>query len=132
MHDAGHSINPALDKGQVEGGFVQGVGWLTTEELMYDDQGALMTHAPSTYKIPACSDRPQELMVSLYDSEGNQSDTIHRSKAVGEPPLMLGISVFSAISDAIRGCAKSAVFPKLDAPATAERILMTIQEHKKL
>jgi len=132
LHDAGHSINPALDKGQVEGGFVQGVGWLTTEELMYDDRGALMTHAPSTYKIPACSDRPKELRVSLYDGEGNQSETIHRSKAVGEPPLMLGISAFSAISDAIRGCAKSAVFPKLDAPATAERILMTIQEHKTL
>ena len=101
------------------------------EELMYDDRG-LLTHAPSTYKIPACSDRPKELRVSLYDGEGNQSETIHRSKAVGEPPLMLGISAFSAISDAIRGCAKSAVFPKLDAPATAERILMTIQEHKTL
>ena len=132
LHDAGHSINPALDKGQVEGGFVQGVGWLTTEELMYDDRGALMTHAPSTYKIPACSDRPGELTVSLFDGEGNQSKTIHRSKAVGEPPLMLGISAFSAISDAIRGCAKSEFFPKLDAPATAERILMTIQEHKTL
>ena len=132
LHDAGYSINPALDKGQIEGGFVQGVGWLTTEELMFDDQGALLTHAPSTYKIPACSDRPKELTVSLYNGEGNQSETIHRSKAIGEPPLMLGISAFSAISDAIKGCAKSAVFPKLNAPATAERILMTIQEHKTL
>ena len=127
LHDAGHSINPALDIGQIEGGFVQGAGWLTTEELVYDTNGALLTHAPATYKIPACSDRPYRLSVNLYEGDGNRSETIHRSKAVGEPPLMLGISVFLALNDALKGLAGDNSYPDLNAPATAERLLMAVQ-----
>ena len=131
LHDAGHSINPALDIGQIEGGFVQGAGWLTTEELVYDKNGALLTHAPATYKIPACSDRTCMLNISLYDVEGNRSETIHRSKAVGEPPLMLGISVFLALNDALKGLADDNSYPLLNAPATAERLLMAVQAQKE-
>ncbi|MEX0301760.1 MAG: xanthine dehydrogenase molybdopterin binding subunit, partial [Leisingera sp.] len=100
LHDAGASLNPALDIGQIEGGYVQGAGWLTTEELVWDDAGRLRTHAPSTYKIPACSDRPDVFNVALYDGQ-NREDTIYRSKAVGEPPFMLGISAWLALSDAV-------------------------------
>ena len=96
LHDVGRSLNPALDIGQVEGGFVQGMGWLTTEELVFDSQGRLRTHAPSTYKIPCASDVPADFRVRLYESRGNKEETIYRSKAVGEPPLMLGISVWTA------------------------------------
>ncbi|MEP0049211.1 MAG: xanthine dehydrogenase molybdopterin binding subunit, partial [Roseobacter sp.] len=103
LHDAGTSLNPALDIGQVEGGYVQGAGWLTTEELIWDATGRLRTHAPSTYKIPACSDQPDVFNVALWD-EPNREETIYRSKAVGEPPLMLGISVFSALSQAVQAC----------------------------
>ncbi len=124
LHDCGASLNPALDIGQIEGGYVQGVGWLTMEELWWDDTGRLRTHAPSTYKIPACSDRPDVLNVALWDGE-NREDTIYRSKAVGEPPLMLGISAFLALSDAIAACGNT--YPALDAPATPERVLMAIQ-----
>jgi len=123
LHDAGASLNPALDIGQVEGAYVQGAGWLTTEELIWDDQGSLRTHAPSTYKIPACSDRPDIFNVALWDGE-NREDTIYRSKAVGEPPFMLGISALMALSHAISACGSS--YPALDAPATAERILQTV------
>ena len=119
LHDAGASLNPALDIGQVEGAYVQGAGWLTTEELVWDGQGKLRTHAPSTYKIPACSDRPDQFNVALWDAQ-NRADTVYRSKAVGEPPFMLGISAFMAISDAISASGKR--YPALDAPATAERI----------
>jgi xanthine dehydrogenase large subunit len=119
LHDAGASLNPALDIGQVEGGYVQGAGWLTTEELVWDDKGALRTHAPSTYKIPACSDRPDVFNVALYDGQ-NREETIYRSKAVGEPPFMLGISAWLALSDAVS--AFGATYPALDAPATAEEI----------
>jgi xanthine dehydrogenase large subunit len=119
LHDAGRSLNPAIDRGQVEGGFVQGCGWLTTEELVWDAEGRLATHAPSTYKIPACSDRPAVFEVDFWEGE-NREPTIHRSKAVGEPPLMLGISAFLALSDA---CASvGPAYPALDAPATAERL----------
>ncbi|MEM7240973.1 MAG: xanthine dehydrogenase molybdopterin binding subunit [Pseudomonadota bacterium] len=118
LHDVGNSLNPAIDIGQIEGGFVQGAGWLTTEELVWDDQARLRTHAPSTYKIPACSDRPDIFKVTLYDNE-NKEETIYRSKAVGEPPFMLGISVLSALSHAIG--------KPLDAPATFERVLMTYE-----
>lgn len=121
LHDAGASLNPALDVGQVEGAYVQGAGWLTTEELVWDGKGRLRTHAPSTYKIPACSDRPDIFNVALWDGE-NREDTIYRSKAVGEPPFMLGISAFMAISDALSAC--SADYPALNAPATAEQVLM--------
>ncbi|MGI9390589.1 MAG: xanthine dehydrogenase molybdopterin binding subunit [Boseongicola sp.] len=124
LHDCGASLNPAIDIGQIEGGYVQGAGWLTTEELVWDDKGRLRTHAPSTYKIPACSDRPDVFNVALWDGE-NREDTIYRSKAVGEPPLMLGISALMALSDAISACGDA--YPALDAPATAERVFMAIQ-----
>ena len=121
LHDAGRSLNPAIDIGQIEGGFVQGAGWLTTEELVWDGDGRLRTHAPSTYKIPACGDRPMAFNVALFGAGENLEDTIHKSKAVGEPPLMLGISVLMAISHALQGLG-SADYPMLDAPATPERI----------
>ncbi len=123
LHDAGASLNPALDMGQIEGGFVQGAGWLTMEELVWDEAGRLRTHAPSTYKIPACSDRPEVFNVALYDA-ANRADTIYRSKAVGEPPLMLGISAFLALSDAVAACGPG--YPALDAPATPERLLAAV------
>lgn len=124
LHDVGHSINPAIDLGQIEGGFVQGMGWLTIEEVVYGADGRLLTHAPSTYKIPACSDRPQDMRISLYESGGNPSATIHRSKAVGEPPFMLAMSVHGAISHALQSLGDS--YPELQAPATAEEILRCI------
>ena len=123
LHDAGASINPAIDLGQIEGGYIQGMGWLTMEELVYGDDGRLLTHAPSTYKIPACSDRPLRSSIKLYPSTGNLSATIGKSKAVGEPPFMLGMSAFFALSDAI-GYNQDR-YPSLDAPATAERLYMT-------
>lgn len=103
---------------------MQGAGWLTTEELVWDSVGRLRTHAPSTYKIPACSDRPDVFNVALWDGR-NREDTIYRSKAVGEPPFMLGMSVFLALSDAIAAC--GADYPSLDAPATPERVLAAIE-----
>ncbi|EKE44791.1 xanthine dehydrogenase molybdenum-binding subunit [Oceaniovalibus guishaninsula JLT2003] len=124
LHDAGASLNPALDIGQIEGGYVQGAGWLTTEELVWDDKGRLTTHAPSTYKIPAMSDRPRVFNVALWDGE-NRAETIYRSKAVGEPPLMLGISALMALSDACAACGPN--YPALDAPATAERVLAAVR-----
>jgi xanthine dehydrogenase large subunit len=127
LHDAGQSLNPAIDLGQVEGGFVQGMGWLTTEELWWDDKGHLRTHAPSTYKIPACGDIPAAFNVSLFKAGRNKEDVIYRSKAVGEPPLMLGIAVFQALRDAIAACGDGWQVPRLDAPATAERVLMAIE-----
>ncbi len=125
LHDAGTSLNPAIDIGQVEGGFVQGAGWLIMEELVWDDLGRLRTHAPSTYKIPACSDRPDVFNVSLWRRGRNRENTIHRSKAVGEPPLLLGISAFLALSDAVAACGKT--YPALDAPATPERLLSAVR-----
>ncbi len=124
LHDAGQSLNPALDIGQIEGGYVQGAGWLTTEELVWDDTGALKTHAPSTYKIPACSDRPDVFHVNLWDAP-NPAATVYRSKAVGEPPFMLGISAFLALSHAVSAC--GAGYPALDAPATPERVLGAVR-----
>ena len=126
LHDVGHSMNPAIDIGQIEGGFVQGMGWLTTEELVFDAQGVLRTHAPSTYKIPCASDVPEDFRVALYNSKGNVSDSIYRSKAVGEPPLMLSISVWCAVMDAVASV-KPGVVPKLNAPATPENILRAVQ-----
>ena len=123
LHDAGASLNPALDIGQVEGGYVQGAGWLTTEQLVWDEKGRLRTHAPSTYKIPACSDRPDIFNVALWDAP-NPAQTIYRSKAVGEPPFMLGISAFLALADAVSACGPH--YPDLQAPATAEEILNAI------
>ncbi len=128
LHDVGESLNPAIDTGQIEGGYVQGVGWLTTEELVWDGKGRLATHAPSTYKIPAASDIPDTLNVALW-GQPNTVPTIYRSKAVGEPPFMLGISAFMALSDAIAAC--GAAYPALDAPATPERVLMTARRVRR-
>ncbi len=127
LHDAGASLNPDLDIGQVEGAYVQGAGWLMMEELIWDDAGRLRTHAPSTYKIPACSDRPDVFNVDLWDGE-NAEDTIYRSKAVGEPPFMHGISALMALSDAVAACGN--IYPSLDAPATPERVLMAVKRQQ--
>jgi len=129
LHDVGRSLNPAIDLGQIEGGFVQGMGWLTTEELVYDEGGRLLTHAPSTYKIPCANDRP-EMRIDIWAEGRNAEPTIHRSKAVGEPPLMLAISVFSALTRAVAASAPGKGLPLLDAPATPERILAAIAELK--
>ena len=126
LHDVGHSLNPAIDIGQIEGGFVQGMGWLTTEELVFDEEGRLRTHAPSTYKIPCASDVPEDFRVALYASKGNKVDTIYRSKAVGEPPLMLPISVWCAVMNAVASL-KPGTVPKLDAPATPEAIMRAVK-----
>ncbi len=123
LHDAGASLNPGLDIGQIEGGFVQGAGWLTTEQLVWDARGRLMTHAPSTYKIPACSDRPDIFNVALWDAP-NREETIFRSKAVGEPPFVLGISAFMALADAVSSCGPHEA--GLEAPATPENILAAV------
>ncbi len=123
LHDVGNSLNPALDIGQIEGAFVQGAGWLTIEELRWADDGRLLTAAPATYKIPCASDMPESFTVALWDG-ANREKTIHRSKAVGEPPFVLGMSVFMALSDALKAAGGS---PNIDAPATSERLLMALQ-----
>lgn len=122
LHDVGRSLNPAIDIGQVEGGFIQGMGWLTTEELWWNADGKLMTHAPSTYKIPTVNDCPEAFNVRLFANR-NVEDSIHRSKAVGEPPLLLPFSVFFAIRDAVASLADYRFNPPLSAPATCEAIL---------
>ena len=131
LHDVGKSLNPAIDLGQIEGGYVQGAGWLTTEELVWDDDGRLMTHAPSTYKIPTCADRPAVMNVNLFARGENSEETIYRSKAVGEPPLMLGISAFLALSDAVANATSGQPYPALDAPATPERVLMAVERGRR-
>jgi len=128
LHDVGRSLNPAIDLGQVEGGFVQGMGWLTTEELHWDASGRLDTHAPSTYKIPVASDVPPEFHAKLYERGENVEDNIYRSKGVGEPPLMLAVSVFFAIRDAVASVAGYRLSPKLNAPATPQEILNSVDE----
>ncbi len=125
LHDCGDSLNPAMDLGQVEGGFIQGAGWLTSEELCWNDKGELTTHAPSTYKIPTCSDLPVDWRVRLLENAANREDTIYRSKAVGEPPLMLALSVFHALRDAI--ATDDNPLPDLRAPATPEAVLDAIE-----
>lgn len=130
LHDVGRSINPAIDKGQVEGAFIQGMGWLTTEELWWSEDGQLRTHAPSTYKIPLASDRPRIFNVNLADWSENRELTIKRSKAVGEPPFMLGISVLEALSMAVASVADYKQCPRLDTPATPERVLMAVERLK--
>ncbi len=124
LHDVGKSLNPAIDLGQIEGGFIQGAGWLTTEELGWDNTGALKTHAPSTYKIPTAGDRPDVMNVALWAKGENRELTIRRSKAVGEPPLMLGVSAFLALQQAANAARRGWV--DLDAPATAEELLMSL------
>ena len=125
LHDCGDSLNPAVDLGQVEGGYVQGVGWLTSEELWWNEKGDLGTHAPSTYKIPTCSDLAPDFRVELLQNAANREKTIYRSKAVGEPPLMLGLSAFLALRDAI--ASEDRILPDLHAPATPEAILRALQ-----
>lgn len=127
LHDVGRSLNPILDKGQVEGAFIQGMGWVTTEELWWDKEGKLRTHAPSTYKIPLASDRPRVFNVKLADWSENRELTIKRSKAVGEPPFMLGISVLEALSMAVASVADYKECPRLDAPATPECVLLAVE-----
>jgi xanthine dehydrogenase large subunit len=130
VHDVGGSLNPAIDLGQIEGGYIQGLGWLTTEELWWDPQGRLRTHAPSTYKIPTANDRPDDMRIRLWKGD-NQAETIYRSKAVGEPPLMLAISAFAALVDAVAAAGDYKAFPNLDAPATAERIMLACADVKR-
>jgi xanthine dehydrogenase large subunit len=126
LHDVGTSLNPAIDLGQIEGGFLQGAGWLTCEELYWSEAGELRTHAPSTYKIPTARDWPADARIEFLPAAPNHEDAIFRSKAVGEPPLMLAISVFHAIRDACASCAPARCLPDLTAPATPEAILRAI------
>ena len=126
-HDVGASLNPAIDQGQIEGGFVQGMGWLTTEELLWDKQGRLLTDSPSNYKVPTIADIPADFRVSLLENNRNPEHTIFHSKAVGEPPFMLAISVLGALKNAIASTSESGVIPRLDTPATPERVLQAIQ-----
>ena len=131
VQDVGLSLNPAIDLGQIEGAFMQGMGWLTTEELWWDAKGSLRTHGPSTYKIPGSRDVPPIFNVRILPDSPNKEPTVMRSKAIGEPPLMLALSVWLAIRDAVASLADYRYLPKLDAPATPERILMAIQDIKK-
>lgn len=124
LHDCGRSLNPAVDLGQIEGGYVQGCGWLLTEELWWDASGRLATHAPSTYKIPCASDRPVEMRVAIWDKGMNRELTVRRSKAVGEPPLMLAISAHQAVGAAVMAARPG--FHHLDTPATPERVLAAL------
>lgn len=129
LHDVGNSINPALDKGQIEGAFIQGMGWLTTEELSWNEQGVLASAGPATYKIPAIGDTPDVFNVALYES-ANPETTVFRSKAVGEPPFMLGFAVWCAMRDAIASLADYQISPQLDPPATPEKVLKAVQAIK--
>ncbi|HEX4883470.1 MAG TPA: xanthine dehydrogenase molybdopterin binding subunit [Casimicrobiaceae bacterium] len=129
LHDVGTSLNPAIDRGQIEGGFLQGWGWLAMEELCWNDKGELTTHAPSTYKIPTSRDWPERVRIEFWP-EPNREATIYRSKAVGEPPFMLALSAFHALRDAVASVADGALVPALDAPATDERILAAVDELK--
>ncbi|SOD92577.1 xanthine dehydrogenase molybdopterin binding subunit [Caenispirillum bisanense] len=131
LHDVGTSLNPAIDKGQIEGGFVQGLGWLTMEELVWDAEGRLKTHAPSTYKIPTARDVPRDFRVDLLADAPNEEATIFRSKAVGEPPFMLAMSVWLALRDAVASLAPAGWVPPLDAPATPEKILLAVEAAKR-
>jgi xanthine dehydrogenase large subunit len=126
LHDVGTSINPAIDIGQIEGGFVQGMGWLTTEQLVWNDKGHLSTHAPSTYKIPATGDIPAHFNVALWP-EPNREDNVFGSKAVGEPPFMLAISVWEALRDAVASTKPAGQLVRMDAPATAENVLRALR-----
>ncbi|MEE4661353.1 MAG: xanthine dehydrogenase molybdopterin binding subunit [Halieaceae bacterium] len=127
LHDVGNSLNPAIDIGQIEGGFVQGMGWLTTEELKWDERGRLISNGPANYKIPTAFDLPEQFNVALFDRP-NHAETIYRSKAVGEPPLMLPISVWCALRDACASLCDYRFNPRLDPPATAERVYWAVQQ----
>ncbi|WP_048307866.1 molybdopterin cofactor-binding domain-containing protein, partial [Halomonas sp. PR-M31] len=127
LHDVGDSLNPAIDMGQIEGGFIQGMGWLTSEELKWNDKGRLVSDGPSTYKIPAFGDLPPVFNVELLEGHPNSQASIYRSKAVGEPPFMLGISVWSALRDSLASLVDYRYCPRLDTPATPERVLMAAE-----
>jgi xanthine dehydrogenase large subunit len=131
VHDCGRSLNPAIDRGQIEGGFVQGMGWLTMEELWWDDEGRLCTHAPSTYKIPGSRDIPADFRVHILEDSPNPEPTIFRSKAVGEPPLMLAISVWLALRDAVASLGDHRFPVALDAPATPERVFRAAEDMRR-
>ena len=131
LQDAGKAINPAIELGQIEGGFVQGAGWLTMEEVNWKTNGQLTTHSPSTYKIPAVSDMPEKFNVEIFKKGKNIENVINKSKTTGEPPLMNAMSVFFAIKNAIASISNHNLTPILDAPATPERILMSINELKR-
>ncbi len=132
LHDVGASLNPAIDIGQVEGGYIQGMGWLTTEELVWNDKGKLMTNGPAGYKIPAVADMPADLRVKLVENRKNPEDTVFHSKAVGEPPFMLGIAAWCAIKDAVASLGDYQHQPKIDAPATPERVLWGCERMRAL
>ena len=132
LHDVGDSLNPAIDIGQVEGAFVQGMGWLTMEELVWNAKGKLMTNGPASYKIPAIADMPIDLRVKLVENRKNPEDTVFHSKAVGEPPFMLGIAAWCALKDAVASLADYKVQPQIDAPATPERVLWGVEQMRKL
>jgi len=129
VHDAGKSINPAIDKGQIEGGYVQGMGWLTMEECIWDKKGKFLTHGPSTYKIPVAGDIPEHFNVTLFDGS-NLKPTPFNSKAVGEPPLMLALSTFFALRDAVSASADHQTVVHMSAPAMPEKILMSCKKAK--
>ena len=131
LHDVGTSINPAIDIGQIEGGFVQGMGWLTTEQLVWNDKGVLTTHAPSTYKIPATGDIPKHFKIDFWP-EPNREDNVFGSKAVGEPPFMLAVSVYEALKDAIAAARVADEAVKLAAPATAENVLNALSSSTRV
>jgi xanthine dehydrogenase large subunit len=130
LQDVGHSINPAIDIGQIEGAFVQGMGWLTTEELVWNEQGRLLSNNPATYKIPAINDAPEDFRVALLPDAPNREHTIYNSKAVGEPPFMLGMSVWAALKDAVASVGDYKHSPALDTPATPERVLWAVEAIK--
>lgn len=130
LHDVGASLNPAIDIGQVEGGFVQGMGWLTSEELVWNDKGRLLTDGPASYKIPAIGDVPHDLRVTLVENRKNPQDTVFHSKAVGEPPFMLGIAVWCALQDAVSSVGGYRQHPLLDAPATPERVFWGAEKQR--
>jgi xanthine dehydrogenase molybdopterin binding subunit len=130
LHDVGDSLNPEIDLGQIEGGFIQGVGWVTTEEIKWDKKGHLLTHSPDTYKIPTVNDIPDIFNVKLLEGYPNEG-TIRKSKAVGEPPLMLAFSVWLAIKDAVSAVGNHEFEPQFSLPATSEVVLLSIEEIKK-
>ena len=131
LHDAGKAINPAIELGQIEGGFIQGAGWLTMEEVNWKSNGQITTHSPSTYKIPAVSDMPDKFNFEIYKKGKNIENVVNKSKTTGEPPLMNAMSVFFAIKNAISSIGDYKINPKLDAPATPEKILMSIKNLKR-
>jgi xanthine dehydrogenase molybdopterin-binding subunit B len=131
LHDAGDTLNKGIDKGQVIGGFIQGTGWVTTEDIKWDSDGHLLNHSPDTYKIPTIQDIPEDFRIELLEGYPNEN-TIRKSKAVGEPPLMLAFSVWLAIKDAISAVGNHEFEPDFSLPATNEVILLSIEKIRKL